>query len=66
MAKTHKPGHTAPRSGEYEIRGPRAGDAGKERHHHPGSLVTKSGRTIITSPAKSTNSVNSWSKAFKK
>jgi hypothetical protein len=31
MSKTYKPGETAPRSGEYEIRGPRGGHTGKER-----------------------------------
>lgn len=31
MAKTFKPGETAPRSGQYEIIGPRGGETGKER-----------------------------------
>lgn len=31
MAKTFKPGETAPRSGQYEIVGPRGGGTGKER-----------------------------------
>lgn len=31
MAKTYKPGETASRSGEYEIRGPRGGHTGQER-----------------------------------
>lgn len=31
MAKTYKPGETAPRSGQYEILGPRGGETGKER-----------------------------------
>ncbi len=31
MAKTFKPGQTAPRSGQYGIMGPRGGDTGKER-----------------------------------
>ena len=31
MAKTLKPGNPAPRSGEYEIKGPRGGDTGQER-----------------------------------
>lgn len=31
MSKTLKPGHTAPRSGQYGIVGPRGGDTGKER-----------------------------------
>jgi hypothetical protein len=36
MGKTFKPGETAPRSGQYEIIGPRGGNTGKER------TVTKS------------------------
>lgn len=31
MTKPYKPGETAPRSGEYEIRGSRGGHTGKER-----------------------------------
>lgn len=31
MANTFKPGEIAPSSGEYEIKGPRGGDTGKER-----------------------------------
>lgn len=31
MTKTFKPGESAPRSGEYEIRGERGGHTGKER-----------------------------------
>lgn len=31
MAKTLKPGQKAPRSGQYEIIGPRGGRTGKER-----------------------------------
>lgn len=31
MAKTYKPGETAPRSGQYGIVGPRGGDVGSER-----------------------------------
>jgi hypothetical protein len=31
MSKTYKPGETAPRSGQYEIVGPRGGGTGKER-----------------------------------
>jgi hypothetical protein len=31
MSKIYKPGQIAPRSGEYEIRGPRGGHTGKER-----------------------------------
>ena len=31
MPKEYKPGETAPRSGQYEIIGPRGGHTGKER-----------------------------------
>lgn len=31
MAKTFKPGQEAPKSGQYEIIGPRGGETGKER-----------------------------------
>ena len=31
MGKLLKPGETAPRSGQYEITGPRGGGTGKER-----------------------------------
>ena len=31
MSQTYKPGQRAPVSGEYEIRGSRGGDTGKER-----------------------------------
>lgn len=31
MSEILKPGQVAPRSGEYEIRGPRGGHTGKER-----------------------------------
>ena len=31
MAKTYKPGQKAPRSGQYEITGPRGGKTGVER-----------------------------------
>lgn len=31
MAKTHSPGEKAPRSGQYEIVGPRGGRTGSER-----------------------------------
>ncbi|MFK4448047.1 hypothetical protein ABH944_007598 [Caballeronia udeis] len=31
MATNLKPGEIAPRSGEYEIKGPRGGDTGQER-----------------------------------
>jgi hypothetical protein len=79
MAKTLKPGQRASRSGVYEIVGPRGGGIGKERTVVRGgalpptpksgqsyTLHTKSGRSIITSPAKSANTRMSWSKAFKK
>ena len=77
--KMMKPGHKAPASGEYEIIGPRGGSTGHERTVVRGqplppipksavgyTLRAKSGRYIITSPAKSANSVTTWSKAFKK
>ncbi len=79
MAKTLKPGQKAPRSGEYEIRSPRGSGTGAERTAGSAkklsptpksgqsyTLRTKSGKFIITSPAKSANTVGSWSKAFKK
>lgn len=31
MAKTFRPGEKAPRSGQYEIIGPRGGETGEER-----------------------------------
>jgi len=31
MSKTYKPGEKAPRSGQYEILGPRGGHTGNER-----------------------------------
>jgi hypothetical protein len=82
MAKKLKSRQSAPRSGEYEIVGPRGGDSGKERttgyvirrpaHSNggvkevAGAIRTKSGRIIIASPVKSANTLSSWSKAFKK
>ena len=85
MAKTLKPGQSAPRSGVYEIVGPRGSSFGKERIISRGEpfpptpksgrgykkvadvLVTKSGRFVIASPAKSTNTtVADWTKAFEK
>jgi len=80
MAKVLRPGEKAPRSGEYEIRGPRGANAGKELSSTRGKplpptpkaghgltiIESKSGRHIIASPAKSSNSVNSWASAFKK
>jgi hypothetical protein len=30
MPKTHKPGETGPRSGQYEVLGPRGGRTGEE------------------------------------
>jgi hypothetical protein len=77
-----KPGEAASRSGEYQIRGPRGFVTGEERVSTAGKalkpqkkvsqpldrlgVVTKSGRTIIPSPAKSANTISAWSKAFKK
>lgn len=79
MAKKMKPGQKAPRSGEYELVGPRGGGTGEVRSGvrgkslpptpksgHSYTLRSKSGRYIITSPAKSANSVMTWSAAFKK
>jgi hypothetical protein len=76
---TLKPGRKAPVSGEYEIVGPRGGRTGQERTVVRGKplppmpksgqsyiIRSKSGRFIIESPAKSANSVSTWSKAFKK
>jgi hypothetical protein len=77
-ARTLKPGQRAPASGEYEMIGPRGGDALQERAGVPRKplppmpksgqsyvIRAKSGRYIIKSPAKSANSVSTWSKAFK-
>jgi hypothetical protein len=76
--KTLKPGNKAPASGEYEVIGPRGGIMSQERtimrgkplppmpkSGHSYTLRSKSGRYIIESPAKSANSVSTWSKAFK-
>jgi len=73
-----KVGQKAPRSGVYEIIGPRGGrvdeiavSRGKPLPPIPKSaesftLRAKSGRYIITSPARSANTVMTWSRAFKK
>lgn len=45
MPKTYKPGENAPRSGQYEILGPRGGGTGKER------TVTK-GEPLPPTPGK--------------
>lgn len=45
MVKNMKPGQTAPRSGQYEITGPRGGGTGVER------TVTK-GEPLPPTPAK--------------
>jgi hypothetical protein len=78
MAKTLKTSATTPRSGEHKIRAARGAAAGKEfssaKHKSlpPApkagqrfTIESKSGRYIIASPAKSANTVNSWSDAFK-
>lgn len=75
MTKSFKHGQKAARSGGYEIVGRRGGKEhaaarGKARFALPQSrralLITKSGKTIIVSPATSNStSVESWSKAFK-
>jgi hypothetical protein len=81
MAETPKPRHTPPRSGEREIRGSQKAlerakklapegviDAKRSSRHvdHADTIVTKSGRTIFVSPAKSATTVEDWSKALKK
>jgi hypothetical protein len=78
MAKTMKPGQKAPRSGEYRLIGARGRDTGEERTVVRGeplpptpksgqgyTLRTRSGRFIMPSPAKSANTRDSWSRAFK-
>lgn len=54
--KTHKPGQKAPRSGQYEIIGPRGGRTGKERtvvKREPFPPTPKSGqRYDIVDPTK--------------
>jgi hypothetical protein len=79
MAKTLKTGKKTPRAGEYEVRGPRAGTGGKKDSSPKGKplpptpkpgqglkiIESKSGRYILASPAKSANTVASWSNAFK-
>ena len=79
MAKKMKAAERAPRSGWHEMVGPRAGSNGHERTMVRGeplpptsklgrsyALRAGSGRYIITSPAKSANTVTTWSRAFKK
>ena len=78
MAKTPKPRQTTPRSSEREIRGPqKAIERAKElapegvvrakrSSRQADTIVTKSGRTILVSPAKSATTVEDWSKALKK
>lgn len=48
MSNNLKPGQIAPRSGEYEIKGPRGGDTGQERtavRGKPLPPTPKSGQT---------------------
>jgi len=80
MAKVLRPGEKTPRSGEYEVRGPRGASTGKELSSTHGKplpptpkaghgltiIESKSGRHIITSPAKSANTIRSWASAFRK
>ncbi len=74
-----KPGQRAPASGVYEIVGSRGGLTGQQVVTERGkplppipksaanyTLRAKSGRYIITSPARSANTVTTWSQAFKK
>ena len=74
-----KPGERARASGVYEIVGARGGLTGQQvvvEHGKPlppipksaatYTLRAKSGRYIITSPARSDNTVRTWSRAFKK
>jgi hypothetical protein len=57
-AVSGKPVPPTPKSGQgYALHRPA---------HHTGALVTRSGRTVLISPAKSPNTLNAWSKAFKK
>lgn len=54
--KTYKPGEQAPRSGQYEIIGPRGGNTGQERTVTRGEPLPpppKSGQTyVLTDPTK--------------
>lgn len=56
MAKTYKPGEKAPRSGQYEITGPRGGKTGIERTVTKGEPMPpplKSGQQYtLTDPTK--------------
>ncbi len=56
MGKTHKSGETAPRSGQYEIVGPRGGRTGKERTVVKGEPMPptpqKGQQYIIVDPTK--------------
>lgn len=56
MAKTYKPGEKSPRSGQYEIIGPRGGNTGEERTivtREPFPPTPKSGQHyVIVDPTK--------------
>ncbi|TVV41853.1 hypothetical protein FOT50_17840 [Thalassolituus sp. C2-1] len=56
MAKSYKPGQTAPASGQYAILGPRGGDTGKERtvtRGEPMPPTPQSGQTyVLVDPTK--------------
>lgn len=57
MTKTFKPGQEAPKSGQYEIIGPRGGETGEERtvvKGEPFPPTPKSGETYkLVDPTKS-------------
>jgi hypothetical protein len=76
--KARKPGEKAPTTRAYVIIGARGGETGQTRTVVRGkplpplpksgrsyALRAKSGRYILESPAKSTISGSTWSKAFK-
>lgn len=56
MERLHKPGEKAPRSGQYEIVGPRGGRTGKERTGVKGKTLPpppKAGqRYLLVDPSK--------------
>lgn len=56
MPKSYKPGEKAPRSGQYEIQGPRGGKTGVERTVTRGEPLppteTKGQKYILTDPTK--------------
>jgi len=62
-AKAIKPSHKAPTSGHTVVRRQALPPAPKPATGY--TVRAKSGRYIITSPAKSANSISTWSRAFK-